>query len=52
LATLDDHAASGNLGVAQNGRFLGCTENGQSRASQGTPRFGCNPDLNYALGSQ
>jgi len=36
-------------GVVQNGRFMGYTERGQSRANQGIPRFACNPDLNHAL---
>jgi len=35
--------------VVQNGRFMGYTESGQSRANQGIPRFACNPDLNHAL---
>jgi len=35
-------------GVVQNGRFMGYTESGQSRANQGIPRFACNPDLNHA----
>jgi hypothetical protein len=35
-------------GVVQNGRFMGGTESGQSRANQGIPRFACNPDLNHA----
>jgi len=34
--------------VVQNGRFMGYTESGQSRANQGIPRFACNPDLNHA----
>jgi len=38
-----------DLGVVQNGRFMGYTESGQSRANQGIPRFACNPDLNHAL---
>src|SRR5271157_5097112 len=38
------------LGVVQNLPFLGHTESRQSRASQGIPRFACNPDLNHALG--
>jgi len=29
-------------GVVQNGRFMGYTESGQSRANQGIPRFACN----------
>ncbi len=37
-----------NAGVVQNGRFMGYTESGQSRANQGIPRFACNPDLNHA----
>jgi choline dehydrogenase-like flavoprotein len=35
-------------GVVQNGRFMGYTKSGQSRAHQGIPRFACNPDLNHA----
>jgi len=39
----------GMLGVVQNGRFMGYSESGQSRANRGIPRFACNPDLNHAL---
>jgi len=35
-------------GVVQNGRLMGYTESGQSRANQGILRFACNPDLNHA----
>jgi len=36
------------MGLVQNGRFIGYTENGQSRANQGIPRFAWKPDLNHA----
>jgi len=35
-------------GVVQNGRFMGYTESGQSRAKERLPCFACNPDLNHA----
>jgi len=35
-------------GVVQKVLFPGYTGNRQSRASQGIPRFACNPDLNHA----
>ena len=35
-------------GVIQEVLFPGYTGNRQSRASQGIPRFECNPDLNHA----
>lgn len=36
-------------GVVRSGRFIGCTESGQSGANQGIPGFACNPDLDHAL---
>jgi len=38
-------------GVVQNGQFMDCSESGQNRANQGTPRFAFNPDLNHADGT-
>jgi len=35
-------------GVVRSGRFIGCTESGQSGANQGIPGFACNPDLDHA----
>jgi len=61
-SSIQDHrSATGNIrsatamqrhttsGVVQNGRFMGYTVSGQSRANQGIPRFACNPDLNHAV---
>jgi hypothetical protein len=42
-------ALSTDIGVVQNGQFMGYTESGQSHANQGIPRFACNPDLSHAL---
>jgi N-methylhydantoinase A len=36
-----------DIGMVQNGRFMGRTKSGQSRANHGLPRVGCNPDLNH-----
>jgi len=50
IATMLFYPSGARRGVVQNGRFIGYTENGQSRANQGTPRVACNPDLNHAPG--